>query len=56
LEAVPARLRVITAAHGLWAELAKVIPLNAMSEEGKQRAIAVMQERFLSFSVHSQKP
>jgi hypothetical protein len=50
----PEGLRAITAAHGLWAELAKFIPLKAISEEGKQRAMAVMQERFLSFSVDSQ--
>jgi hypothetical protein len=33
--------------------LAKVIPLNAISEQGKLRAIVVMQERLLSFSVDS---
>ena len=42
----PEGLRAITTAHGLCAELAKFIPLKAISEEGKQRAIAVMQERF----------
>jgi hypothetical protein len=47
----PEGLRAIKAAHALWGELAKV---NAISEEGKQRAIAVMQERLLSLSVDSQ--
>jgi hypothetical protein len=49
----PEGLRAIKAAHALWDELAKVIPLNAISEQGKLRAIEVMQERLLSFSVDS---
>jgi hypothetical protein len=41
------------AAHALWDELAKVIPLNTVSEERKLRAIVVIQERLLSFSADS---
>jgi len=32
----PEGLRAITAAHGLWAELAKFIPLKASHQRGRQ--------------------
>lgn len=49
----PEGVRAIKAAHALWDELAKVIPLSAISEHGKLKAIVVMQERLLSFSADS---
>ena len=47
-------VRAIKAAHALWDELAKIIlVLNAISEHGNLKAIVVVQERLLLFSVDS---